>query len=280
MDRLTRLRVYNAVAPRTIPAGEVATSVPIPELPGESLHLQLSLTDDLSREWYYFGYDKYEVPVRHVLAAQLRALEPGKPWCLLDVGANMGYFSLFLAALAKAEHRGSVHAFEPSPAVYRILSRHVALNQGLPITLVPAAVSDVEAWQTLFLAHEQHGHSAASLVAGVVEQTSQVSVRTVTIDGYVQSIGQPPVGLLKMDCEGVEAKVLAGMSHILERDSPAIVLEALPRYETLVDELASLPFFSRYRKFQITETGLVEHDSIVPSYQHRDWLLTMRPPGA
>jgi hypothetical protein len=76
----------------------VATSVPIPELPGQGLNLRLSLTDDLSREWYYFGYEKYEVPVRRVLVALVHSLAPGKSWCLLDVGANMGYFSLFLAA--------------------------------------------------------------------------------------------------------------------------------------------------------------------------------------
>jgi hypothetical protein len=83
-----------------------------------------------------------------------------------------------------------------------------------------------------------------------------------------------------MDCEGAEAKVLAGAERTLERDSPHIVLEILPRYPSMPLELAALPLFHRYRKFQITETGLVEHDEICPGYEHRDWLFSVNPPAS
>jgi FkbM family methyltransferase len=282
IGRANRGRMYNLIAGRAIPPTDVFTSVPVPGRTGASISLQLSLSDDLSRQWYYFGYDHYEVPVCRLLSALVADLaeqRPVRPFVLIDVGGNIGYYTLLLAALTRDDQSGHVHAFEPSPHVFQFLKRNVELNPGLPITLNEAAVCDHDGQQSLFMATEDFGHSSASLVKGSVAQVGSVAVKTTTMDSYVAGLSDSLVGLLKMDCEGVEAKVLAGMARTLERDSPHIVLEVLPRYPSLPDDLAVLPFFGRYRKFQITEDGLVEHDELRPSYQDRDWLLSIDPPA-
>ena len=274
-----RARVFNLLAQRTSDAAALDTSVPVPERAGLAINLRLELSDELSRLWYFFGYDHYEIPVRKVLAALVEELPSDGSSQILDVGGNLGYFTLYLGALAKADRKGHVHSFEPSPRVFQLLKRNLSLNPGLPVTLNEAAVSDVVGRSTLFLAHEELGHSSASLVAGAVEQVGGVEVETLTLDGYARRLGDKPVRLLKMDCEGVETKVLAGMTATLERWSPDIVLEILPRYPTMVAELAALPFFARYRKFLITEVGLIERETIEPTYEDRDWLFSIDPPA-
>lgn len=274
-----RARMFNLLAQRTSDTTALDTSVPIPERAGVSIHLRLELTDELSRQWYFFGYDHYEIPVRKVLAVLVEELPSDGSSQILDVGGNLGYFTLFLGALAHAGNKGQVHAFEPSPRVFQMLKRNVSLNPALAITLNEAAVSNTEGRCTLFLAHEDYGHSGASLLAGAVDQIGGVNVDTVTLDGYAKRIGDKPVRLLKMDCEGVETKVLAGMTDTLERWSPDIVLEILPRYPQMPAELAALPFFARYRKFLITDVGLIERETIEPSYEDRDWLFSIDPPA-
>ena len=274
-----RMRVHNLIGRKVIPPGMARARVPIPELPGVSLSLELGLADELSRFWYFFGYDHYEAPVRRTLAALVAALPPDPQWRFLDVGGNIGYFTLYLAALARAGGKGAVHSFEPSPHVFRMLARNLALNPGLPVTLNEAAVSDAPGTCDLFLADESFGHSGASLVCGAVEQVGSVRVRTLALDDYSAKIGGK-VAIVKLDCEGVETKALAGLARTFERDSPHIVMEILPRYPNMPAELAALPFFAHYRKFQITTEGLVEHDGVRPSYENRDWLLSVAPPVA
>ena len=279
IGRKNRMRAFNLLATRTATDGPLDTTVPIPEMPGLDIKVRLELSDELSRQWYFFGYDHYEISVRKVLAALVDDLPSDGSSQILDVGGNLGYFTLFLGALAHAKNKGHVHAFEPSPRVFQMLKRNVSLNPAFAITLNEAAVSNTEGRCTLFLAHEDYGHSGASLLAGAVEQVGGVEVVTLTLDGYAQRLGDKPVRLLKMDCEGVETKVLAGMTATLERWSPDIVLEILPRYPTMVAELAALPFFARYRKFLITDIGLIERETIEPTYEDRDWLFSIDPPA-
>jgi FkbM family methyltransferase len=275
---VNRVRAYNLLADKVAPASEIDTTVAIPEEPSLSVRLRLGLDDELSRFWYFFGYDRYEVAVRRILAVLLESLPAGGPWHVLDVGGNIGYFSLFLGTLAKARNKARVHAFEPSPRVFNLLRRNLSLNPGLPVTLNDLAVSDVAGEFQLFLADEGFGHSSASLVPGAVAQKGALTVKTIALDDYVAGLGYGKIAILKMDCEGVETKVLAGFAKTLERDSPHIVLEILPRYPNMPSELAALPFFSRYRKFQITDAGLIEHGEIRPNYDNRDWLLSVDPP--
>ncbi len=52
-----------------------------------------------------------------------------------------------------------------------------------------------------------------------------VEVPTITVDELMS--GGPPVSLVKIDVEGAEDKVLAGMTRILAEDRPIIFTEAL-----------------------------------------------------
>ena len=274
---LARGRAFNLLAAATAPNGFLTTTIPIPELPDRPLTVRLDLNDELSRAWYYCGYDKYEPEVRKVLW-QLINNEQADAFSVLDIGANLGYFSLYLGSALAERGNGRVYAFEPSPDVIARLERNLQLNPQLPVTLVEGAVDEKDGHGNLFLAGANWGHSSASLIEGAVDQVGAVKVRTYSIDSYVAQENLSPVRLVKMDCEGAEAAALRGMVAVIARDKPHIVLELLPRFDNVTQGILAHSCFDGYRKFLITAQGLVEHTAFVTNYDNRDWLVTTNPP--
>ncbi len=274
---LTRGRAYNLLAAATAPSGFLTTTIPIPELPNRPLTVRLDLNDELSRAWYYCGYDKYEPEVRKVLWHLIKN-EQSDAFSVLDIGANLGYFSLYLGSALAERCNGRVYAFEPSPDVIARLERNLQLNPQLPVTIVEGAVDEKDGHANLFLAGADWGHSSASLIEGAVDQVGAVKVRTYSIDSFAEQENVPPVRLVKMDCEGAEAAALRGMVAVIARDKPHIVLELLPRFDNVTQGILAHTCFDGYRKFLITAQGLVEHTAFATNYENRDWLVTTDPP--
>lgn len=282
VSKLNRGRIYNLLAARTAGTAPQAFTVPVPGLADFHLNLELQLTDELSRQWYFWGYDHYEPEVRRVMWALLQDMAATDVGEVLDIGANLGYFSLYLGAVLKQRGIGRVHAFEPSPAVFARLKHNLLLNPELPVTLHESAVADVAGEAELFLAdHNTWGHSAASLVnKGVDEQIGSVKVAVQSVDEFVTAHGIKRVGMIKMDCEGAEAKALTGAVKTISRDQPHIILELIPRYDESYRILFAHPMYRAYRKFLITADGLIERAEATSSYHNRDWLFTVRPPAS
>ena len=275
---LMRGRAYNLLAVATAPSGFLTTTIPIPELPHRPLTVRLDLNDELSRAWYYCGYDKYEPEVRKVLWQLIKNENKADAFSVLDVGANLGYFSLYLGSALAERGSGRVYAFEPSPDVIARLERNLQLNPQLPVTIVEGAVDEKDGHANLFLAGADWGHSSASLIEGAVDQVGAVKVRTYSIDSYTAQENLPRVRLVKMDCEGAEAAALRGMVAVIARDKPHIVLELLPRFDNVTQGILAHSCFDGYRKFLITAQGLVEHTAFATNYENRDWLVTTNPP--
>src|SRR6202035_552934 len=64
----------------------------------------------------------------------------GRTFTFVDIGANVGLFSLFVASRARQGAR--ILAIEPEPANLRRLEFNVGANPGVPITIIPKALSD------------------------------------------------------------------------------------------------------------------------------------------
>ncbi len=143
---------------------------------------------------------------------------------VLDIGANIGYYTLQLSRLVGAE--GLVIAVEPHPANFHLLHLNLRLNGVTNVHLVQAAISDCEGEGMLFEAEGSNWHSLHP-----TERTSGkgIPVLTLTIDGLVRQIGRP-IALIRMDIEGWEHRALMGAQKTLTRYRPAIVLEIHPNY--------------------------------------------------
>lgn len=136
---------------------------------------------------------------------------------VVDIGANIGYFTCILAELVGP--RGRVFAFEPCPRNYRLLCQNIYQN-GFEdrVTVENCAVSYIDGWMTMFLSpisSGMHTLEASMLKRPTYQTQSTLSVKAVRLDSYFQD----RIGLIdftKIDVEGHEMNVLKGAKHFLE----------------------------------------------------------------
>jgi FkbM family methyltransferase len=169
-----------------------------------------------------------------------RLLQPGD--VAVDVGANIGLYTLLFSQLVGAE--GRVHAFEPAPANARRLRVNLLLNDTENVEAHQAAVFSRAGTQALNLFDPRLGawHSLGRpelpdpFEGGkLLTPTDTVEVDAVTLDGYAETAGLERIALLKIDVEGAEPDVISGAAGLLRRRAvDAIIFEvSLPQAESL-----------------------------------------------
>jgi FkbM family methyltransferase len=165
----------------------------------------------------YFGQVPYEPRTTECLVQHLKSGS-----VFVDVGANHGYFTSLAAALVGAT--GRVVAFEPNPLVFEQLRTHVRLNAfESRVTAIQAALADVpDDDGRLFVSQVQSNSGLSSLApalsqldSGSLSPAHVVPVRIDTFDRWFQSSGIDRVDLVKIDVEGAQDRVAAGMVRTL-----------------------------------------------------------------
>lgn len=153
----------------------------------------------------------------------LRWLRPGDVF--VDVGANIGYFSLLAASVVGPQ--GAVFAFEPDPDNFRLLLANAALNQlAARITAVAAALSATDGEGRLYLSADNLGDH--QVYVGEEERRS-VPIRLYQGSRYLQS-RLARIDVLKVDTQGSEFQVIAGLLPLLRQlpYCPRILIELTP----------------------------------------------------
>lgn len=143
--------------------------------------------------------------------------------CCVDVGANLGYYTIIMAKWVGS--RGFVIAFEPFPANFEILKKNVHLNGLQNVVLEPKALSNRNG--SLRLIHSiSDEFSATPSVTGYAVDGEQDSVQVPTcrLDDYVAGLGRVP-SFIKIDVEGAELSVLEGASNTLFSIRPVLLVE-------------------------------------------------------
>ena len=151
--------------------------------------------------------------------------------CFFDVGANVGYFSLLMCT---AGHGGLLgFAFEPRLPVFdrlvrsiqdnglsqRIQAHHCAVGEKATQAVVTLNRQG-SGGNTLCRQQDNRDHS--------IEQTEKIAV--ISLDSFIAKEQiQPTCGVLKIDVEGYESKVIDGASEYLSCGrAPIILIETFP----------------------------------------------------
>ena len=167
------------------------------------------LRDTISREVCFAGF--YEPQETSLLCC---LLSPGMTF--VDVGANWGYFSLLAAGLVGSA--GNVLALEPDPRMFAKLETNIRRNRLTNVVLRRLAASDRPRTMTLAGYDEAGGNFGISRLVEAGGPTRDFfNVESCPLDALLDSMGVDCVDLVKIDVEGSEDLVLAGMKTGLER---------------------------------------------------------------
>src|SRR2546428_4961029 len=131
----------------------------------------LDRSDWLGRHIYVTG--EYEPSTSRLVKGLLR---PGDSF--IDVGANIGYFTLLAATCVGLT--GRVFAYEPVPEVYQRLQQNVALNQLMNCTAEQLAISN-ETYECEFFVGPRD-HAGTSSIREISDITKTIKVRTARLD--------------------------------------------------------------------------------------------------
>lgn len=146
----------------------------------------------------------------------------------VDVGANIGYFTVLAGSRIRDGGKGRVIAVEPNPACLPLLERNLVINWSMcPIEIhkVAAGAAPGEAWLASPTARAANAHiSAADEITDFEQRTA---IRVETLDSIVPA--GLAVDILKIDVEGHEISVFRGAERVITQ-SPniKIVMEWSP----------------------------------------------------
>jgi FkbM family methyltransferase len=137
----------------------------------------------------------------------------------LDIGANVGYYTAL--ALAATGGDGRIIAMEPDPENFEYLQQTVIANSGQNVQCVKRAAAERAGRTQLFVSDTNRGDNRLypnELANGSIE------IEAIAVDDQLAELGVDTVDLIKIDVQGYEGKVFAGMTKLLSRSPKLLIM--------------------------------------------------------
>jgi len=163
---------------------------------------------------------------------------------VIDIGANIGYYTLIFARLVGNE--GKVFAFEPESVNFNLLKKNVELNGYQNVVLVKKAVSNKTGQEKLYLSEDDKG--AHSLI-GEIENRKSIQIDCIKIDDYFRN-NINKIDFIKLDIEGSEIEAIKGMSSVLKKIPNIILMTEFNSYLLKKSDLEPIEFIKLLRKYE------------------------------
>ncbi len=237
---------------------------------GKNIKLASIGENYLSFQVFWKGTTFYE-PITSMVLGEL--VWPGDTF--IDVGANIGFFSLLLSA-QKPSLR--VIAFEPNPRNHALLTKNASSNGFRHLVCEPLALSDADGTAPFYLADSDMSASLRPDFA--FHEAPPIAVKTVTLDSYLKSRALSGRLVLKVDVEGAEDAFFKGARETIAALKPDIITEVAikssPAYVSFLREHG-------YQFYSITDEGLRATSELQPVVRGNllflNYLLSARPPA-
>ncbi len=177
-------------------------------------------------EWRLAAYHVFRGVLEPGLTRRFcECVKPGM--VVVDIGANVGLYTLFAARLVGPE--GLVYSFEPTPRSFAILKDNIQVNGLLEtgrVKLRRMAVTDRRGSARLAVHRANGGHNTLFPDGS---ETELIEVDTTTLDEAL--VGTRRVDVIKIDAEGAEPSIWSGMAGTLARNPQVrIFMEFAPSH--------------------------------------------------
>jgi FkbM family methyltransferase len=203
--------------------------------------------DEVCQSLFWFGdFDPWVLKTIRLLA------RPGSVG--IDIGANIGAVALTLGKAVGPQ--GRVFCFEPMPSNVAHLKLNIAANALYWIEVEPIALSDNRKQIRMVL---PRNHAGMSRVASAEEEAAFV-VDCITFDRWLSERGALDISVCKIDVEGHEIEVFAGMERALsDRVVPAFLFERHIAHTVVNDPIFDLLKSNGYRILRIEKGFRLVH---------------------
>ncbi|MDR1205901.1 MAG: FkbM family methyltransferase [Peptococcaceae bacterium] len=203
-------------------------------------------------------YDSYEVEETKLIQSLVHSGD-----CVLDIGANVGYYSLLMANIVG--DGGQVISFEPIPFLSEHFEKSIAENNYNNIKLHKAALSNKEgSFEMIYLPNAKNaGGSFLNTLHEKLQGHNTIDVKTMMLD---RLNFEKQVTFLKMDVEGAENLVLEGGQSFFKENRPSVLTEIHPSQLQRVSGISATDYIKKW-------CALGYHCYAVPNYKRKivDW---------
>jgi len=170
-----------------------------------------TLSGLVQRAVFHFGV--YEPNLTAWIADSLTAGD-----VFVDVGANVGYFSLLAASAVGTSVR--VVALEPAPSTFRALQANLARNGATNVRAVNAAAYDKEGTLPIFTVPTEEHAGGATIVKAIGPREADVAARPLADILTASEIARARI--IKIDVEGAEVAAVRGLLPALTAAPPGL----------------------------------------------------------
>ncbi len=164
--------------------------------------------------YFYGAYEKGNLFLYRDIVSSIAAP------VFLDIGANIGHHSLFMSTCCM-----QVHSFEPYIGVSYKLEQKILSNKIQNITIHPVGLGDKNE-ELPYYAPLGNNTGTGSFISSHNSNNQEYGVlKIVNADEYISNLHLTKIDLIKIDVEGYEKNVLAGLQHIIEKYRPNLIME-------------------------------------------------------
>mgnify|MGYP006409962503 CR=1 FL=1 len=177
---------------------------------------------------------------------------------VIDIGANIGYYTLLFAKWVGPH--GKVYAFEPEPSNFQLLEKNVKANNYKNVTIFQKAVSDKNDKLTFYISDES---SAANQLFKPKKYSKIIEVDSIKLDECFSH--DQKIDFIKIDIQGAEGTAIKGMTSLLEKNSNTVIMQewwpdAIKKYHMDSDEHLKILDKLGYSFYEIDG----QHDTVNP----------------
>lgn len=187
----------------------------------DNFYMLLNPTEHIQQQLFWYGH--YEKELGELLKKVVR---PGDVF--LDLGANIGYFSLLVAINSPS---ANIISFEPVKDLFQNMNDNISLNNIKNISTINAAAGEINEEKDLFISTPDNS-GMSSFHQPENYSGKKESVKVVSIDEWFKTSALSKIDIIKLDIEGSELAALKGMKEVLQKQKPILIVEVNP--ETLL----------------------------------------------
>jgi len=138
----------------------------------------------------------------------------------IDLGANIGYFTILMANLVGSS--GKIFSFEPAPLNFKILQKNVQQNHLENVVLEQSAVGDTDGKIKLYLSNTNSGWHKVFPTQFIDYEVSEKNI-DVNIFSLDKIFANKKIDFIKMDVDGLEHLILLGGEKVLSQVESVLI---------------------------------------------------------